>query len=373
MLDSHPLAAKGPNLSEETVSERFEAFLEHYLFFITWCEENWRDFMAAVDSEVDQILERTRGNKDTAYVKRARESAPPAVPSPPMSPEAAHHPQWHGLSRGLNRGRRDKNDHWVRSRGSVSLGPEEATPGRANTFPRDTRGMAQDLQQLLSKTDVNQRQLEKNKHREDALKPLCYEDLQALHANAAKVLAAKEAVLFNTDAIVQATMLLRNTNWEVFGNERHKSGPNRRSELDNLLKLAVQSQYRLEMMGGRLGHMGTKIVHGAQRYEGLLHHRMQLSNISMLREISLTLAELLQCGGLVTGGAKEAGHGEAASRNASTLDSRPKVDDKQGAVTLALIACPAVVVSILGILLVLQALVAAPIWFCSLLFGWVFS
>ncbi|KAL8359386.1 hypothetical protein RB601_007882 [Gaeumannomyces tritici] len=370
MLDSHPLAAIGSDLGEETVAEPFEAFLEHYLFFITWCEENWRDFMAAVDTEVDQILERATGIKDSAYVKQARESDPPAVPSPPISPMAVRQPQRHGLGQGLNRGGRNRKDPRVKSQGTVSLGPEAATLGKADIFPRDTRGMGQGLQQLPGKTDVTKQELEENKHQEEALKSLCHEDLQALHANAATVHAAKEAVICNIDVIVRATALLLDTDWRVFKDAGRKSGPNQRNGLDKLLQLAAQSQYHLEMMGGRLGHLGSKIVHGAQRYEGLLHHRMRLSNDRMLQEISLTLAGSLGRGGLTTECAKEAGDGEAASSSASTLDSRPQADDK--GVTLALIACAAVFVSVLGVLLILQTLVAAPIWFCSLLFGWVF-
>ncbi|KAL8420359.1 hypothetical protein RB594_003228 [Gaeumannomyces avenae] len=265
MLDSHPLAAIGSDLGEETVAERFEAFLEHYLFLITWCEENWRDFMAAVDTEVDQILERATGIKDSAYVKQARESAPPAVPSPPISPMAVRQPQRHGLGQGLNRGGRNRKDPRVKSQGTVSLGPEAATLGKADIFPRDTQGMGQGLQQLPGKPDVTKQELEENKHQEEALNSLCHEDLQALHANAATVHAAKEAVICNIDVIVRATALLLDTDWRVFKDAGRKSGPNQRNGLDKLLELATQSQYRLEMMGGRLGHLGSKIVHGAQR------------------------------------------------------------------------------------------------------------
>lgn len=278
MLDSYPLTADDPAVNNEvTVPKRFEAFLEHYLFFVAWCEENWGDFTAAVNTEVGRILERAQGNQGPAYLKRGRERFPPAVPSPPMSPEAPRQPQRHGLSRGLNRGRWAKNGHWIAPRGSVSLGPEPATSRAAEALPRaTTREMGLGLHPLQSNAGKNARQLEKNTQQEDALRALCYEDVQALHAIAVKVHAAKEAAFHNADVVAQTIRLLRlelDANWDILDDERYKFRSNIKSELKRFLKLAEQSQHRLEVAGGRLGHMGEKLAYGAQRVGGSLYHK----------------------------------------------------------------------------------------------------
>ncbi|KLU87254.1 hypothetical protein MAPG_06255 [Magnaporthiopsis poae ATCC 64411] len=334
--------------------------------------------LTADDPAVNEILERAQGNQGPAYLKWGRERFPSDVPSPPMSPEALRQPRRHGLGRGLNHGRRAKSGHCIARWGSVSPGPEPATSKAAEALPRAaTRETGPGLHPLQSSADRNARQLEKNKQQEGALRALRYEDIQALHTIAVKVHAAKEAAFHNADAVAQTIRLLHlelDANWDISDGERYKFRPNIKSEPKKFLKLAEQSPHRLEVAGGRLEHMGKKVAYGAQRYEGLLQHKMQLNSDSVLREISIAMAESLGQGGLATAVAKDAaGHGEAASSGASTLDSRPKAGDNPGGVPLALIAWPAVVVSVLGLVLILQVLVAAPILMCRILFGWVFG